>query len=207
MAIEDPFDEVLTKLGVYEHMQDMESIPTAAVPVTNNYTLEAPCCAQGPAFQPDMPEDVQQKLALQFIKYIHPIRTTPPGSATRIRPISLILGLHGTVQAEPIHMLVDSYPDLTATYPARYRIPPSMIEDLQLKEQVWRSEKFALGTLLYELHTGQRIFDGQSDVEVQDRYRRARFPDLESLSAVMQCLIYSCWSAEFGRYILLSKFR
>jgi hypothetical protein len=203
MGIEDPFDEVLTKLGVYGRIQDTESIPTAAVPVMNNDTLEAPCCALGP----DIPEDVQEEVALQFIKYIHPIRTTPPRSATRIRPISLIFDLNGTVQAEPIHMLVDTYPGLTAVYPPRYRIPPSMIKDLQLKEQVWRSEKFALGTLLYELHTGQRIFDGQSDVEVQDRYRRARFPDLESLSAVMQCLIYSCWSAEFGRYILLGKFR
>jgi hypothetical protein len=172
-------------------------------------TLEASCRIQGQAFQPNMPEsdDVRLELALKFIKYIHPIRETPFGAATRIRPISLTLGLHGTVQAEPISMLVDSNPHLTAVYPARYRIPPSMIRGLQLEEQVWRSEKFALGTLLYELYTGHRIFDGQSDDEVQDQYRRAAtFPNLESLPALMQCLIYACWSAEFGRYISLGKF-
>jgi hypothetical protein len=36
MAIQDPFDKVLTKLGVYQHIQGMRSIRTAAVPVTNN---------------------------------------------------------------------------------------------------------------------------------------------------------------------------
>jgi hypothetical protein len=81
-----------------------------------------------------------------------------------------------------------------------------MISDLGLEEQVWRSEKFALGTLLYELHTGPRIFDGQSDDEVQENYRKATtFPNLESLPPLMQCLIYACWSAEFGRYISLNK--
>jgi hypothetical protein len=201
MATQDPFDNVLTKLGVYQRIQGMEPIHAAAVPVTNNNTLEAPCRVQGQAFQPT-------ELPLKLIKYIHPIRETPPGSATRIRPISLIVALDGTVEAEPIHMLVDSNPHLTTVYPVRYRIPQSMIRDLQSEEeQVWRSEKFALGTLLYELYTGERIFDGQSDDEVQDQYRTAAtFPNLESLSDFMQRLIYSCWSAEFGRYISLGKF-
>jgi len=208
MAIQDPFDKVLTKLGVYQHIQGMGSIHTAAVPVTNNDSLKAPCRVLGSAFQPNMPVDDQLELALKFIKYIHPIRTTPPGATTRIRPISLqvTLGPQGTVQvqAEPIHMLDDSIPHV---YPARYRIPPSMIKGLQLEEQVWRSEKFALGTLLYGLYTGQRIFHGLSDVEVQNQYRRAAtFPNLESLPALIQCLVYACWSAEFGRYFSLGKF-
>jgi len=211
MAIQNPFDQVLIKLGVYQHIQGMGSIPTTAGPVTNNDSLEAPCRVQGNAFQPNIPVDDQLELALKLIKYIHPIRTTPPGAATRIRPISLQVTLipHGTVQvqADPIHMLADSIPHVTAVYPARYRIPPSMINGLQLEEQVWRSEKFALGTLLYELYTGQRIFPGQSDVEVQNQYRRAAtFPNLESLPALIQCFVYACWSAEFGRYFGLGKF-
>jgi len=208
MAFQDPFDKVLTKLGVYKHIQDMKSIPNAAVPVTNNNTLEAPCRTQGLAFESDITDDIRQELALKIIKYIHPIRKTPPGAITCIRPISLLLDPNGTVQAEPIRMLVDKKSDLTASYPARYRIPPSMISDLPLEEQVWRSEKFALGTLLYELYTGHRIFEGRSDNKVQDNYRRATtFPHLESLPALMQCLFYACWSAEFGRYISLNKFR
>lgn len=211
MAIQDPFDRVLIKLGLYQHIQGMAPIPTATAPVTNNNTLEAPCRVQGQTLQPNTPE--AEQLALKLIKYIHPIRTTPPGAATRIRPISLrvTLDLDGKVQveAEPIRMLVDTNPHPTpaAVYPARYRIPPSMIRGLPLEAQVWRSEKFALGTLLYELYTGQKIFDGKTDNEVQDQYRRAAtFPNLESLPAWIQCLIYVCWSAEFGRYLSLGKF-
>jgi Interferon-induced 6-16 family len=207
MILQDPFDKVLKKLGVYQHIQDMKPIPAAAVPVRNNHTVEAACCTQGLDFKADISDDVRLELALKFVKYIHPIRTTPSGETTRIRPISLILDLDGTVQAKPIRMLVDNKPGLHAVYPARFRIPPSMIRGLPLEEQVWRSEKFALGTLLYELYASERIFDGRSDDEVQDQYRRATtFPNLESLPALMQCLIYACWSAEFGRYFSLGKF-
>jgi len=65
-----------------------------------------------------------------------------------------------------------------------------------------------LGTLL--LLVGHRIFEGLSDDEVQRNYRKAAtFPDLENenLPILFQCLIYACWSAEFGRYIALGKFR
>jgi hypothetical protein len=44
----------------------------------------------------------------------------------------------------------------------------------------------------------------------QRNYRKvATFPDLENenLPILFQCLIYACWSAEFGRYIALGKFR
>jgi len=82
-----------------------------------------------------------------------------------------------------------------------------MITGLKSEEKIWRYEKFALGTLLYELYTGRRIFEGQSDVEVQNHYRRAAtFPNLDSLPLFMQCLIYACWSAEFGRYMTLNFF-
>ena len=64
------------------------------------------------------------------------------------------------------------------SYPLRYRIPTSKIQNLSLQEKVWRAEKFALGTLLYELFAGHRIFEGMSDSEVQGQYTAAKFPDL-----------------------------
>jgi len=199
--MQDPFNKVLTTLGADQVLQNTAPILTAAIHVANNNTLEVPCRIQG--LQPNMSAADKQELALKLIKYI---RTTPLGAATRIRPISLRVtwDVNGRLQvrAEPIHMLVNA-----AVYPARYRIPRSMISGLPLEERVWRSEKFALGTLLYEVYTGPRIFDGQSDVEVQDQYRRgATFPNLESLPAFIQCVIYACWSAEFGRYLSLDKF-
>ena len=194
----DPFDKVLKELGVYQPLQDTHPIPDAPVPPTDNSSLQAPCRIQGLPLK--VSDIIQHKIALQLIKYVHrPL----PGDITHIRPISLLLNPHGKLFAEPIRMLVDK----PASYPARYRIPPSTIRNLDLKEQVWRSEKFALGTLLYELLTSQRIFDDQSDNRIQDNYRRATtFPDLESFPALMQCIIYACWSAEFGHYISLDKF-
>jgi hypothetical protein len=76
-----------------------------------------------------------------------------------------------------------------------------------LQEQVWRAEKFALGTLLYELLAGREIFKQEDDAAVQAHYSAASFPNLENLSAPYKHLIYCCWSAEFGRYIALSQFR
>ena len=150
----DPFDKVLKELGVYQPLQDTHPIPDAPVPPTDNGSLQAPCRIQGLPLK--VSDIIQHKIALQLIKYVHrPL----PGDITHIRPISLLLNPHGKLFAEPIRMLVDK----PASYPARYRIPPSTIRNLYLREQIWRSENFALGTLLYELHTGQEIFDGQSD--------------------------------------------
>lgn len=95
-------------------------------------------------------------------------------------------------------MLVNMSPHLMAVYPAQYHILPSMISSLQLEEQVWRSKKFALGTLLYELYTGERIFDRQSDIKVQNQYcGAATFLNLELLPTFIQhdescCGICSC---------------
>jgi len=213
MKHQDPFDEVLQKLGLYEQIQSMSPIPTAAVPPAQINTLPVPCRTQGnlPAAMPNINDDdwldlALRELAPRFIKFIHPI-TSGQTPATRIRPISLNLDLNGTVQAEPVHMMLGHGPK-PGCYPARYRIPMSTINYLPLREQVWRAEKFALGVLLYELFTRRRIFEGLSDDEFQRNYSRATtFPDLENLPIPLQCLIYTCWSAEFGHYIALGKIK
>jgi hypothetical protein len=204
MGRKDPFDKVLQKLCLYQEIENMNPIHTAAMPAAQSLTYEVPCRTRGDLLPitPDTPDGVLGELALHFIKFIHPIGGT---STTQIRPISLILNLDGTVQAEPVQMgLAD---DHHAVYPPRYCIPMSTISNLPLEEQVWRAEKFALGTLLYELFAGHTIFEGMSNDEVQDRYGKgATFPDLTELPALIQCLIYACWSAEFGRHITLNKF-
>ena len=203
MTQPDPFDVVLTKFGLDKRMQDMGSIRVAPEPVTINNTLqpEAPCRIQG--FPMTMSDELRDQIALTCIKYVHSVSNPLPGASRRIRPISLIVDPDGTVQAEPIRMLVDS----NSSYPARYRIPQSTISGFESEEQVWRSEKFALGTLLYEIYTHQIIFDGQSDDQVRENYRRAAtFPDIEFLPPPIQCLIYACWSAEFGCYLCRNRF-
>jgi len=197
MAYQDPFDNLLRKLGLYQHIQDLVPIQTADLPAETNRTLQITCQTTGP----EVSDHIREQLALKFIKFIHPIRNDSP---TRIRPISLIWDSDGTVKARRVRFPGDNQP---SAYPARYRIPTRMIHDLPLHKQVWRSEKFALGTLLYELLVGHAIFDGLSNEEVQDRYSNATtFPDLAALPLLFQCLIYACWSAEFGRYMALSRF-
>jgi len=116
------------------------------------------------------------------------------------------LGLDGTVQAEPVGTVLSGNPP--GDYPARYRIPTHTIRDLPLQEKIWRAEKFALGTLLYELLSGHRIFEGLSDQEVQNKFTDGNtFPDISEVPILFQRLIYACWSAEFGCYIALGKFK
>jgi len=109
------------------------------------------------------------------------------------------------VQLEDIKILPDR--PRPCVYPPRYRIPQSTISKLHLQEQVWRSEKFALGTLLYELLTGRTIIEGEFDDMVRDHNITGIFPSLTELPSPWPYVIYSCWSAEFGRYIVLGKFR
>ena len=131
----------------------MPPIRNAHVPPTP--FTNVPCRIQG---LPLNMSDATRREILQLIKYV---RRTLPESITHVRPISLISDQHGNLQAEPIHIPDDNNHD--PSYPARYRISPYTICNLNLREQIWRSENFALGTLLYELHTGQETFDGQSD--------------------------------------------
>ena len=198
----DPFDALLHKLGLYQQIQGMNPITTAAIPMVQNNTGRVLCRTRW-----ELPIDItpnqvpKDQLVLQSIKFIHPT----PQINTRIRPISLILNSAQTVQAEPVNRTVLDIPP--GIYSPRYRIPTP---NLPLGEQVWKAEKFALGTLLYELLVGHGIFEGLPDDEVQLNYQQAAtFPDLEdeNLPIVIQCLIYACWSAEFGRYITLGRFK
>lgn len=60
MAFQDPFDRVLTKLGIYQRIQDMSSIPTVAGLVTTINILKVPCRIQGKAFHwPNVPDKVR----------------------------------------------------------------------------------------------------------------------------------------------------
>lgn len=206
MASNDSFDKVLRELGLYQQLQDTNSIPIATIPALQIQGPEVPCRIQAIDLTGNsvaissIPIAVRAQLALKLIKFVHSTHET----ATRIHPISLILYADGMVLAEPVHMVHVGNPP--GAYPARYHLPMSTINDLPLQERVWRAEKFALGMLIYELLTGCRIFEGVSDNDIQSRYGTATFPKLEELPIPDHYLIYACWSAEFGDYVALGKF-
>lgn len=194
----DPFDKVLEKLQLLERIQEVDPIDTADMPAIQHVTTEVPCRIRGMS---ELSIEQREELALKIIKFVHPTAVT----ATRIRPISLRLDSDGNLQAEPVHMVHPRLPP--GVYRARYGIPMSTIDSLPVEEQVWRVEKFALGSLLYKVLTGHSVFEGQTDADIQEHFSTAStFPDLEGLPPVFQCVIYACWSAEFGRHITLARF-
>lgn len=205
----DPFDKVLQALGLY---QDVDPVPpeVQVIPMSQGNPTEVPCRVRvrndagdllAIADIPDsqLHEQLRYRWILGCIKLIHPT----PETTMHIRPMAFILDLDGTVHAQPVHP-----ENQTGNYPSRCRIPPSTISDLPLQECLWRAEKFALGTLLYEIITSHRPFEGDCDDTVQTYYKEAKFPeDMEGMPVLFQSLLYSCWSAEFGHYILLPKFQ
>ena len=194
---QDPFDQVLKALNLYQEIQDMAPISVTVVPTGTQQgnPNEVPCRVQvrddaGDLHAiTDVPEIQLQELrwcwALGCIKAIHPT----PNPANHIRAMDFILDLNGTV-----HMA--STGNQTGVYPARCRIPPSAISSLLLQDRLWRTEKFALGMLLYEIFTNHKPFEGQSFVAVQACYKGAEFPEdmnvLPHTLSILTLLLLEC---------------
>ena len=107
-----------------------------------------------------------------------------------IRPWMFICNSDGTVERLAVQAPKGGH---DKAYPVRFRIPPSTILGLGEEERNKRSEMFALGTLLYEVNSGNKLFEGLSDDEVQLRFSNGKFPeDVESLQ--LSPAILSCWS-------------
>jgi hypothetical protein len=114
-----------------------------------------------------------------------------------IRPWEFILNLDGTVECLALPPS-DSHDD--KVYPARFRIPPHTLLQLDQEEKNKRSEMFALGSLLYEINSGKKPFEELSDDEVQLRFSNGDFPgDVTSLQLWPNIL--SCWSLEFSKEV------
>jgi hypothetical protein len=84
-----------------------------------------------------------------------------------IRPWEFILNLDGTVDCLAVPPSKSHHDKV---YPARFRIPPNTLLRLGQEEKNKRSEMFALGSLLYEINSGNKPFEELSDDEVQLRF-------------------------------------
>ncbi|KAL9125799.1 MAG: hypothetical protein Q9217_005054 [Psora testacea] len=56
-----------------------------------------------------------------------------------------------------------------------------------------QDDVFALGTVLYELHHGERLFNGKSDQEIRQCLRKKHFPDLSMVSPPLRQVIEKRW--------------
>jgi serine/threonine protein kinase len=53
---------------------------------------------------------------------------------------------------------------------------------------------FALGTVLYELEQGKRLFEGQSSWDIYRHLRDREFPDLLIVPLPLRYIIEKCWT-------------
>ncbi|OCK99255.1 uncharacterized protein K441DRAFT_692846 [Cenococcum geophilum 1.58] len=114
-----------------------------------------------------------------------------------IRPWEFILSLDGTVECLAVPPSKSHHDKV---YPARFRIPPDTLLGLGQEEKNKRSEMFALGSLLYEINSGNKPFEELSDDEVQLRFSNGDFPD-DITSLQLWPIILSCWSLEFSKEV------
>lgn len=135
-----------------------------------------------------MTETLRQRWAEEIVK----IFTSKPNPTSTIRPWDILLHPDGSVEA------LSSEKEGRSFYPSRFRIPPRSILGLDEAEKVKRAERFALGSLLYEVMTANEPFEKLSDDEVQDHYGRGIFPD-DVFAMAMGPYILGCWSLEFER--------
>ncbi|MCJ1248403.1 hypothetical protein MMC30_005620 [Trapelia coarctata] len=116
--------------------------------------------------RPDIPIETRLKWANGVIAAVQSDSENPD----RIRPWCLQLFLDGTVLAQLVPLEGD-------VYPARFRMPANLLVGYDAGKAVKRAELFALGSLLYEIETGTKPFEGLSDEEVQRDYSDGEFPE------------------------------
>lgn len=109
-----------------------------------------------------------------------------------IQPWDFLVNLDGSVQLLPLPTQGGD-----VCYPARFQIPPATISDLDENERVRRADRFAMASLLYEIDTGAKPFEGLTDDEVQQRFSSADIPD-DAKGLPHSLLIFSGWSEEFA---------
>jgi hypothetical protein len=81
------------------------------------------------------------------------------GLRKTVRPWGFILDLDGSVESLPVPEMEG---ENRATYPAHYRIPPASTGSLPQQDQITRQERFAFASLLYEVMSGRKPFEGLS---------------------------------------------
>ena len=136
---------------------------------------------------PDMTEVLRQQWTEEILK-----SSSSPNLDKTIRPWDILFHQDGSID------ILSSEKGGRNTYVPRYRIPAHTIIGLDEEEKIKRTERFALGSLIYEVMTASQPFEELSEDEVQDHYSRGTFPD-DVFSMAMGPYILGCWSLEFEK--------
>ena len=136
---------------------------------------------------PAMTEALRQRWTEEILKSF-----SSPNPDKTVRPWDILLHHDGTIE------MGSSEKGGRSSYTSRHRIPAHKIVGFNEEEEVKRAERFALGSLLYEIMTASQPFEELCEDEVQDRYSRGTFPD-DVFSMAMGPYILGCWSLEFEK--------
>ncbi len=61
-----------------------------------------------------------------------------------------------------------------------------------------KDDIFALGTVLYEISVGHRLYSEKSDVEVYKLFQKREFPDTTRLIESLRVVIEKCWRDQYS---------
>ena len=140
---------------------------------------------------PDIGIEIRTRWATEVMKHFEQIRKP----RTCIRPWDFVARLDGSIESLTMPVLEG---DLSEGYPSRFQIPPRTLYGFNHGEKIRRAEMFAMASLLYEIMSGRKPFEGLTDNEVQGRFTNGEFPD-DAVALPNSLFILSGWSEEFSQ--------
>jgi hypothetical protein len=78
----------------------------------------------------------------------------------------------------------------------RYTRPLALAEPSSKLNE--KDDIFALGTVLYEMNVGHRLYAEKNDTEVRELLCKHEFPDLSGLAAPLGIVIERCWKDRYN---------
>ena len=112
---------------------------------------------------PEIGIEIRTRWATEVMKHFEQIRKP----RTCIRPWDFVARLDGSIESLTMPVLEG---DLSEDYPSRFQIPPRTLYGFNHGEKIRRAEMFAMASLLYEIMSGRKPFEGLTDNEVQGRF-------------------------------------
>lgn len=80
--------------------------------------------------------------------------------------------------------------------PGRYSRPLPLAD--RLLNQTEKDDIFALGTVLYEVSVGHRLYVDRSDGEIYELFQKREFPCLTGLARSLRSVIEKCWRDQYN---------
>lgn len=73
---------------------------------------------------------------------------------------------------------------------------PLTIEERQLN-QTEKDDIFALGSVIYEIESGHRLYADKTEREIYKLFQLRQFPDISNIVAPLRYVIEKCWRDQY----------